>query len=698
MLKIKNRIVKSYYIYGIILIFSFLLILISEIAYRANIKHTIEWMAVNPLHFLSNVLLIYSIMLLLTGLSNNYKIGIFTTGSLYLFISLINCIKYYLRGIPLIAMDFTLNSEALDIANVVLTQRTLRLIIVFIVLEVLLLIAIKRLAPSTMKSRVRGLVLLVSLIFCTGIFVYSHKMNQEIRKDIKVNGFLINFATSFKTNQIATNLNGDGIENIDEFKSPEGIPVFQTKLNHELDSKQRPNIIVIMSEAFWNPELLKGIEFNRSPYEYFEKLSQESKFGYLEVPVYGGGTSNTEFEILTGNIADFYDDGYMIYPNEIHGPTMSMASILRKQGYHTVGIHPYHGWYWNRREVYKHLGFHEFLSEEYMINPKYKGFYIGDEYVTDLIIDRLESTHEPLFAFAVTMQNHGPYEDDRYMYNTRDIYAQGDIDDKGLQIIQTYGQGVFDAGLALEKLINYLQTKEEPTVVLFFGDHLPMLGENYKVYRDTNFIQGDSGKEENHYALHTVPFFLWHNYGGAGQDLGNLNASFIGPILLNDLGLEIPNYYKHLIELTSDIRVINKKYITDTNDNYIKNTNVKYKEIYERYRLLQGDIMYGDRIIEEDKDKWTVEKNYQYNSKINNISIDNIELDHNQLLVKGKNFYPKASLYINNKEVDFTFMNQGKISLAINPKKISSGSVFVVKLYDSEGNLLTESNSFTWQW
>lgn len=68
----------------------------------------------------------------------------------------------------------------------------------------------------------------------------------------------------------------------------------------------RPNIVVVQLESFFDVNRLKDIEFSENPLPNFTQLSKRCASGFLSVPVIGAGTVNSEFEMLTGmNIDDF---------------------------------------------------------------------------------------------------------------------------------------------------------------------------------------------------------------------------------------------------------------------------------------------------------------------------------------------------------------------------------------------------------
>lgn len=75
------------------------------------------------------------------------------------------------------------------------------------------------------------------------------------------------------------------------------------------ESVKRPNIIVIMDEAFSDLAVRGEFTTNEDYMPFIHSLQQgaeNTRTGYLNVSVLGGNTANTEFEFLTGSTIGFY--------------------------------------------------------------------------------------------------------------------------------------------------------------------------------------------------------------------------------------------------------------------------------------------------------------------------------------------------------------------------------------------------------
>ena len=177
------------------------------------------------------------------------------------------------------------------------------------------------------------------------------------------------------------------------------------------EGASRPNIIVIMNEAFSDPAVLGEFETNVDYMPFIRGLTENTVKGGLMVSVKGGNTANSEYEFLTGNSMAFLPSGSVPYQQYIRGEMPTVASQLKNLGYETFAMHPYRANGWNRKKVYEYFGFDtSYFKESFTDAP------ILREYTTDLatyqkIVDIYTSKTpgQPMFVFDVTMQNHSSY-------------------------------------------------------------------------------------------------------------------------------------------------------------------------------------------------------------------------------------------------------------------------------------------------
>ena len=123
------------------------------------------------------------------------------------------------------------------------------------------------------------------------------------------------------------------------------------------------NIIMIMNESLTDYSVFNNFAPSEDVLTFIHSLQENTIKGYLQTPVFGGGTCNTEYESLTGNSLTFLPGGVMPYQMYVTPDTISLNKILQGQGYTGYAMHPFPASNWNREEVFQDMGFAQFLSE-----------------------------------------------------------------------------------------------------------------------------------------------------------------------------------------------------------------------------------------------------------------------------------------------------------------------------------------------
>ncbi|MDO4294384.1 MAG: LTA synthase family protein [Eubacteriales bacterium] len=325
----------------------------------------------------------------------------------------------------------------------------------------------------------------------------------------------------------------------------------------ESTETKKPNIIVIMNEAFSDPAVLGEFSTNEDYMPFVHSLqagAENTVSGYLNVSVKGGNTANTEFEYLTGNTMAFLPYGSIPYQQYIKEELPSMASWLSSLGYHTVAMHPYRAGGWDRDTVYPLLGFDEMHFEEFFKDSQKVRKYVSDlgDYEKIVRIYEEKEPGEPLFLFNVTMQNHSSYSDwNDYPNFSPDITVEG-TDSK---LLPAYLSLMKLSDQAIEALVNYFAAQEEETIIVFFGDHQP----TDSVVNPVLKLHGKTASEltEQEEALrYKVPFFIWANFDiGEATDV-ETSANYLASRTLEAAGLSKPGYFSFLSGLSETVPVI----------------------------------------------------------------------------------------------------------------------------------------------
>lgn len=357
---------------------------------------------------------------------------------------------------------------------------------------------------------------------------------------------------------------------------------------------EKPNIIAIMNESYADLSVLGNYRTSVPVMEFAKSLNKNTIKGNLSVSVLGGGTCNTEFEFLTGLNMAFLPSGVMAYSQYLNGEIESMASILKEQGYTSIAFHPGKAGSWSRDTVYPNMGFEAFYTAEDMDNPTYmRGAYVTDSSNYKKVIELFEEKDkdEKLFLFNVTIQNHGGYCLDTIGI-PKWVSLKGQYGDY-VQAEQ-YLSIMYASDLALKELITYFQNVDEPTMIVFFGDHQPNV--------ESEFIEDLMGKPLNALNMeevqsrYQVPFFIWTNYDIEEAYYENISVNYLSTLAMEVAGVELPEYNQYLSKLYQEIPMVNALGYADADGNYHYFSEVNELTPYlNGYETVQYDYLFGKK-------------------------------------------------------------------------------------------------------
>lgn len=214
-----------------------------------------------------------------------------------------------------------------------------------------------------------------------------------------------------------------------------------------------------------------------------------------------------------------------------------------------------------------------------------------------------------MFIYAVTMQNHGPYSKPRYQEH--EVQVSGELTEDAAQILQTYTQGVRDADKALGDLIAHFEQSGEPTVIIFYGDHLPMLGEEYSVYLQGGLISSSSAWEwslEEWQRMRSMPFVTWSNIPMEKQSYPALSNAFLGSVILDGLHMAKPAQFALGSKLAKQLPAMTGPLYVDAQSQLYAKVPEHSKLLVDDYRKVQYDLMFGKRYLADYVDSAFIRK------------------------------------------------------------------------------------------
>lgn len=250
-----------------------------------------------------------------------------------------------------------------------------------------------------------------------------------------------------------------------------------------------PDIVVVQSESYFDPARINGLEhLDLSP--NLHRLAGSGQSGALYVPTFGGGTIRTEFEVLTGLALRYFGELQFPYLQLNAKVVPGLVRTLNARGYETVAIHGNDPSFWNRTSAFKAIGFNRFVSaRSFPLDAKRDGKYMTDSAMTDEIMKQLRNDGPPQFLFAISLEAHGPYDTVPNDAIARDAepVPVGVTGQSKLEL-QNYLYHIGHADAELGRLVKLLAQRERPSLVLFYGDHLPALVSTYQI---AGFVDGN---------------------------------------------------------------------------------------------------------------------------------------------------------------------------------------------------------------
>ena len=310
---------------------------------------------------------------------------------------------------------------------------------------------------------------------------------------------------------------------------------------------------------------------------FFNSLNKNVVKGHCYVSVFGGGTSNTEFEMLTGNSLAFLPKGSNAYTQYCNREIDSLVSYLKSQGYLCVAEHPNTAANYNRDNVYRYMGFHYFLDESEFRDDETIRF-VSDQATYNKIIELYEDIdrQEPFFMFDVTMQNHGGYGTVSNWQEPVKLLGEE------FPEANEYLSSIHVSDKAFQGLVEYFAKEEEPTVILIFGDHQPSIGDGFVEYLTEN-----SGKDEM-ICNYVTPFLIWANYNIETKLDVEISSNYLSYLLLEIAGVGQSKYSSFLEKMYQEIPVITVNNYMDKEGKWHEwGGQSDYEDLLLEYQIVQ---------------------------------------------------------------------------------------------------------------
>jgi len=386
----------------------------------------------------------------------------------------VNSTKMALTGEPLSYNDITVGFN-LSVAGRYISLTSVFGVVIIVTGAVVAILLSKK-TTTTIKNYI-ALLFLIVVIFPFSFSPYIgviFGVNSKLAE--KINVLSMAFDVNYKQWNWRDNATANGLpmhliqtsvrRSIPGATVEERIQYLNEKKQYASADIKNKTIIYILCESCWYDK--------KNFRENFKPLIDN---GYAEFratsPVYGGGTANVEFEMLTGLSSDSDKLSgiiYQEYSSAFKDNADSLASALKIKGYGTFAAHNFHKNFWRRDEVYKKFGFDMFSGLSDMgeapsefVSIKKSWQWQPDDYLLYnsalKYIQNAEGGNK--FLHLISMSTHGPFKH-----------------------INDYGEGVYnyETHEAVERLVKFSEQVEkiEPdAVIVIYGDHKPALNKYF---------------------------------------------------------------------------------------------------------------------------------------------------------------------------------------------------------------------------
>ncbi|CAM4000789.1 LTA synthase family protein [Mesobacillus zeae] len=640
----------------ILIVIPFLTLFVTEAIHRGSLRSAFDWIFDSSFSVLVSYLFYLLFVSSFIFLPKKLFIPFLFLQSWFWFLVAYGSYrKFQLRGTRLMPTDLELVKEGIaimDSAGDLFTWRTgaaIALVLALFIVMIYFAIRHSKQLPLKIRAAISFFSILLFAALTMNPQVFSMRVSEEQQKDdygsLGLAGGYLEIRKK-TTVQKPFRYGEDRIGKIATVKTPPGT----------VDPNFKPNIIVVLAEALWDPLKLEKLDLEYDPIPNFRALSENYPSGDMRVHIYGGGTFNSEVEVLTGLTTRFQPEAMEAY--YINRPTDSLAHVLRKQGYRTAAVHNFKNWFYNRSVVYKHLGFEKFVAMEFFNNPVKIGPYIDDNELMNQAVTELKKTEGPDFLNVVTVASHGPYIDIRY--NDLQSCSKSSVLNKETKyILDLYCRTLKDTDESIKTLIDGVKELNEPTIVAIYGDHLPMLGNNFEVYRQAGYMK-DTNIYSDYEKMYSTPLVVWDNFTPPGnRERLKMTPNFLGSYLLSHAKKEMSPVFRETKKVYDQgITIIPRREHND--EEKLDQSKL------EDYKLIHYDTLYGNQYLYKNNPVSPVEDYFLGSERIAITSADTVSEGKYNIRVTGKNFVEHGKVFYNDNLLQTKFVSEN-VMLAVLP-------------------------------
>lgn len=310
-------------------------------------------------------------------------------------------------------------------------------------------------------------------------------------------------------------------------------------------SSDYPDIIIIQHESIFDPRIF-GLPVEPIVESFLSP--QNGLHGSLNVDIFGGGSWQSEFSLLTGlSSASFGSNAYFLFKRGAGRFHSSLPKTLSALGYNTMLTSSCRRSFLSYDRFYRSIGINERLFTDDFDPP----FDVNRFEATNsdaLFLDAAVTAHikgiaddaSPRFLYALTNFNHGPHN--------RSLVAPGHFEGERAFAAASlpdahyaeYYARLVETAVTWNKLKSELSSRfpKRPTLIVHYGDHQPVM--TRRIERKLKLDVDARRQFRTFYAIETLNDFPDRIACGRGADL---DIAFLGTVVLQHAGLPLDEIF-----------------------------------------------------------------------------------------------------------------------------------------------------------
>ena len=631
--------------------------LIIEMMARGSFIEGIYFLISSPYVFLCNSIIIL-MTLSVTLLMRRRFWGLSLISVIWLLAGVTNSILLSNRVTPFTATDLMLVDSAFGVVTKYFNLFQIVFVVLGLTIAVALLVLLFFKAPLVQhKIKYPRNIIAIAIIWVIGLGSINLGVGSELMSmkfgELRVSYYDYGFVYCFTNSLINTGIqkpnsySGETVERIVE----------KTDENTISKAKKKPNIIFLQLESFFDLNNLKGIKMSKNPVPNFEKLMEKYPSGYLNVPIVGAGTVNTEFEVMTGINLDYFGPGEYPFKTKLLDTTCeSICFNLKEYGYNCHAIHNNTATFYGRNEVFSNLGYDTFTTIENMYIEDFTPMgWAKDYYLTEYILKALKSTKKQDFVYAISVQGHGSYPTDGdYDYP---VTIKGDLDEDVINQYQYYAMQTYEMDKFIKKLTNALKKLDEDTILVMYGDHLPSFG-----LSGEDLVNGD---------VYQTQYVIWSNFENDYYTDEDLEAYQLQSKVLGGLNMNAGSINKYTQEHKGEDQ--------ESYDDGLKN--------------LAYDFLYGDKYATNGENPYKPTDIQLGLEEVKLSSVTPLYDEEGTVYLYGSHFTTYSRVYINGEKQKTEYVDPSTLKI-IYPE-LKAGDKISVYQQNSDDHVLTKTEPYS---